>query len=197
MSNNAPAGWAGVIIRMASGTTHLLEFVNPTVNFNFSQEPREVPPSDASMFREFTAGPMSGMVSLSGYVSSNGQVRAARPDWADVTALVSTGEPAGKKAKLRKAMRAELVALWSDMTLARASAYNGCWSGRCVNLAERIVRLSRLAGPTHWKNVDVAVLREGVYERVYDEAGITYEPVDHGGVNEIHDRAQCDARAMP
>lgn len=89
---------------------------------------------------------------------------------------------------LEDAARQELAMLWSDLTNARRSALNGVWSIRCENVAYRIVMLSRFVGPTSWQDVDVDLLLDGVYAKVYDEAGIDYPPIDWDRVREVKDR---------
>lgn len=79
---------------------------------------------------------------------------------------------------LEEAVRQHLPLLWSDMTTATREAMNGVWSIRCGNLAHRIVTLSRFVGPTPWEEIDVTLLLNGVYQKVYDEAGIAYPPID-------------------
>lgn len=87
--------------------------------------------------------------------------------------------------ELVEAVREELVMLWSDMTSAAQYALNGCWSIQCEGLAERIVTLSRLVGPTGWEHIDVDLVLSGVYERVYREAGIEVPPIDWPRVREV------------
>lgn len=89
---------------------------------------------------------------------------------------------------LVNAARDELVWLWAGMTLARHDAVDGCWSMNCETLADRIARLSKLVGPTHWAEVDVAILLDGTYERVYQDAGIEHHSVDWDQVNEVQRR---------
>jgi hypothetical protein len=82
----------------------------------------------------------------------------------------------------------ELESLWDDMSQARRSAYPGCWSTQCGGLAERIVMLSRHVGATPWGNVQVELLLDGVYQRIYDEADIAYDPPDLDRAREILER---------
>jgi hypothetical protein len=81
-------------------------------------------------------------------------------------------------ATLTEAVQEELVQLWGDLDYACRTARNGSWSVLCDNLAERIVTLSRLVGPTPWGQVSLETVQSGVYERVYREAGIKVPPVD-------------------
>lgn len=89
---------------------------------------------------------------------------------------------------LEEAIRAELVALWSDMYWAVREAHEGGWSMRCDNLTARIVNLSRLVGPTSWQVIDIETLKGGVYEKVYRDAGIEYPAVDWVRVDEVERR---------
>lgn len=89
------------------------------------------------------------------------------------------------KGQLEQALRDELVALWSDMTQARRDAAYGGWSIGCDWLAQRIITLSRLVGPTFWDEVEVATLLDGTYEKVYTGAGIEYQQIDWGCVREV------------
>lgn len=79
---------------------------------------------------------------------------------------------------LTQAIRDELVMLWGDLSWAVRHAHNGSWSVQCENIADRIVTLSRLVGPTKWGELDVDLLLGGVYERVYHEAGIEVPEID-------------------
>lgn len=91
--------------------------------------------------------------------------------WDDDCAANHVGDLAG-------AIRAEVVMLWSDLTIAQRHAIDGNWSVQCDNLVGRIVTLSRLVGACPWGHVDVATLLSGLYGRVHDEHGIEYPPVD-------------------
>lgn len=91
---------------------------------------------------------------------------------------------------LEEAVRLEVSLLWSDMTSAIRDAINTEWSIRCGWLAGRIVTLSRFVGPTPWEEIDVDLLRNGVYARVYGEASIEYPPIDFVRVEEVHRRIQ-------
>lgn len=91
-------------------------------------------------------------------------------------------------ATLEDAVRAELSMLWSDVSTARGQAINTDWSIKCANLASRIVTLSRFVGPTRWEEIGVSLLLGGVYQRVYDEAGIPYPPIDFDRVRAVQRR---------
>lgn len=93
---------------------------------------------------------------------------------------------------LAGAVRSELEHLWHDLYLARRHAHNTAWSMGCGNAAYRIVMLSRLVGPTPWGDVQVDLLLDGVYERVYQDAGIEFPPVDWARVREV--KARIEAR---
>jgi hypothetical protein len=89
-----------------------------------------------------------------------------------------SGDDDDRTATLEDAARIELVQLWSDLEDARRTAINTTWSIRCENVAYRIVELSRHVGATPWEQISVRLLRDGVYERVLRDAGITYPPID-------------------
>ena len=83
------------------------------------------------------------------------------------------------------AARIELVNLWSDLDEARRRALNGIWSMQCSNVAYRIVMLSRVVGACPWGEVGVTVLLDGLYERLHQEAGVEYGPIDWERVREV------------
>ena len=91
---------------------------------------------------------------------------------------------------LEEAARSELCDLWADLDEACRSAINTVWSIRCGNVAFRIVALSRFVGATSWDNVSVDLLLAGIYERVYREAGIDYDPIDWERVRETEARIE-------
>ncbi len=74
----------------------------------------------------------------------------------------------------------EVVALWTDLeeAMRRAWPADG-WSIGALGVAERIVSLSRLVGPTPWEAVPIRLLQSGVYEKVYGDAGIEHPAVDY------------------
>lgn len=98
---------------------------------------------------------------------------------------------------LEEAARDELMLLWSDLNAAIEQAHRGGWSMRCEYLASRIVALTRHVGATPWEQIDVKLVRCGAYERIHQEAGLEYPPIDWDGVAE-HERhlAQEYERAM-
>ncbi|SDH67006.1 hypothetical protein SAMN05421505_12016 [Sinosporangium album] len=71
------------------------------------------------------------------------------------------------------AIREELIHLWNDMCEARLNAYEGCWSGTCENLERRIKLLTPLVGPISWKEVQVELLAEEVFQRIHADMGYT------------------------
>lgn len=97
---------------------------------------------------------------------------------------------------LAAAIHDELVNLWSDLTAAVRYAHNGCWSVGCENVATRIVTLSRMVGATRWEEIDVDLLRSGVYERVYRDAGINYPPIDWDRVEQVRRRNHGQTSAV-
>jgi hypothetical protein len=54
------------------------------------------------------------------------------------------------------------------------------------SVAKRIVRLSRLVGAAPWETVPTFIVLSGIYQRVYDQAGISYPPVDWVRVQQVH-----------
>lgn len=82
-------------------------------------------------------------------------------------------------ADVHEAIHAELVYLWEDLAGAVRAARNGAWSVGCESLTHRIVALSRAAGAgISWRFVDIGLVRAGVYQRINDEAGLPFLPVD-------------------
>jgi hypothetical protein len=101
-------------------------------------------------------------------------------------------------ATLTEAVQEEFVQLWGDLDYACRTARNGSWSVLCDNLAERIVTLSRLVGPTPWGQVSLETVQSGVYERVYGEAGIEFPAVDRARVEQHVEYLRSNARvALP
>ncbi len=86
--------------------------------------------------------------------------------------------PATRKA----AARGWLVSLWHDLAEARTRGINTGWSINCGNLAYRIVRLTRHVGTIPWGEVSVYLLVDGVYERLHQENGLDYPPIDWDAV---------------
>jgi hypothetical protein len=87
-------------------------------------------------------------------------------------------DPDGWPLTLDEAVHDELVHLWGDLCQATREAAGGCWSIQCENITYRIVALSRFAGALPWEEVNVDLVWSGLYERVHDEAGLAYPPVD-------------------
>ncbi|MEU7583789.1 hypothetical protein AB0B50_40130 [Streptomyces sp. NPDC041068] len=92
---------------------------------------------------------------------------------------------------LREAIRAELDSLWSDLNAARDAALRDRWSMRCDFLTERIKRLTALVGPTPWRDVELSLLEDGVYQRVHAELGVE-APVDMAAVAQARARLDQD-----
>lgn len=90
---------------------------------------------------------------------------------------------------LREAIREELDSLWSDLDATRNDALRGRWSIRCNDLTDRIKKLTLLVGPTPWRNVELSLLEDGVYQHVHAELGVE-APVDMAAV--AQSRARLD-----
>ncbi len=97
---------------------------------------------------------------------------------------------------LMDAVRWEVRCLWDDLADAVRLARSGVWSIGCEHLAARIVGLSRHAGALPWEHVSVHLLRAGVYERVYREAGIDIPPIDWDRVSQTEERLAARAGAV-
>lgn len=89
---------------------------------------------------------------------------------------------------LTKAAREELVHVWHDLYEHRKRAVNGVWSSGCEATVYRIVLLSRLVGATSWRDVQTALIVDGVYQGLYERAGITYDPIDMDKVRKLHEQ---------
>ncbi|MCX4450679.1 hypothetical protein [Streptomyces sp. NBC_01789] len=96
-------------------------------------------------------------------------------------------------ARLVEVARGELVCLWGDLDEARRDAHEGQWSMGCDSLVERIKALTPLVGATPWAQVQIALLEDGVYQRVHQELGIEVT-VDMDAVAEH--RAWLDQQAV-
>lgn len=81
---------------------------------------------------------------------------------------------------LEAAARDELMRLWDDLNWARIRAARGCWPGLCESLTHRIVVLTRHVGATDWTEIQVSLIRSGLYERIHREAGLDHPPIDWG-----------------
>jgi hypothetical protein len=103
-----------------------------------------------------------------------------------------TGDPDDYPDDLTRAARDELESLWDDLYAARRHGINTGWSIQCHQLAYRIVRLSRLVGPTLWEAIQIDLLYDGVYERVHQDAGIDYPSIDWQRVDAV--KARIEAR---
>lgn len=96
--------------------------------------------------------------------------------------------------KLRKACRRELVMLWSDLDTARRNAIRpGTWTIQCENLEYRIVKLTKLVGPTPWEKIQITLLELGIYQRIHEKLGISVE-VDMERVAEVRRSIDSNSR---
>lgn len=86
---------------------------------------------------------------------------------------------------LSEVARAELVQLWTDMAWALREAANGKWSIRMESLAHRIGWLSRLVGVAPWTTVETSLLRKEVYQKVHNDVGLEFPPIDWERVAEV------------
>lgn len=97
---------------------------------------------------------------------------------------------------LREALAEELSCLWTDLQTARCEAINGSWSMHCDWVEGRIKAIAPLVGPTSWKQLDIQLIEDGVYQRIHEEIGVD-APYDEEGVRKH--RAYLDestARAL-
>lgn len=76
------------------------------------------------------------------------------------------------------AIEFELECLWHRLGHAVGYAANGVWSLDCDGLVRSIVALSKVVGALRWGAVPMTVVAGGLYEEVYQAAGISYPPVD-------------------
>lgn len=77
-----------------------------------------------------------------------------------------------------EALADELVNLWSDLEEQRNHAMDHVWSAGCNWITERIVRLTRLVGPTPWGKIPTTLLLDGTYAGILDQIGVAYERPD-------------------
>jgi len=84
---------------------------------------------------------------------------------------------------LRTALVEELSCLWSDLQTARRSAYRDGWSVQCDWVEGRIKAITPLVGPTSWKQINIELIEDGVYQRIHAELGVD-APYDEEGVRE-------------
>ncbi len=94
---------------------------------------------------------------------------------------------------LRKALREELSCLWTDLQTARRSAYRGNWSMHCDWIEGRIKTITPLVGPTSWRQLDIQLIEDGVYQRIHQEIGVD-APYDEGGVRQHRERLNSSGR---
>lgn len=76
------------------------------------------------------------------------------------------------------ALREELEYLWSDLGREHHMASNSIWSAGCDIYARRIIRLTRIAGVTHWRKVGYPLLLNGIYHGLLTSAGAEHEMPD-------------------
>lgn len=69
-------------------------------------------------------------------------------------------------------VKEQQVILWQDLDEAVRSAIDGCWSMRAAGIARRINEAARLVGPTPTAEAPWPLVAGGVYEAVYNAAGI-------------------------
>lgn len=96
------------------------------------------------------------------------------PDWcSDCEAI--------HEADLAQVCCDELRSLWQDMADAERHRIGCTGTEMSINMghiAHRIVRLSRHVGALPWAHVSVTLLRTGIYEKVHNDARLTYPPID-------------------
>lgn len=91
---------------------------------------------------------------------------------------------------LRAALIEELSCLWTDLQTARRNAYKDNWSMQCDWIEGRIKAITPLVGPTSWRQLDIQLIEDGVYQRIHEEIGVD-APYDEEGVRKH--RAYLDA----
>lgn len=69
------------------------------------------------------------------------------------------------------ALRWLLRLAWDDLQSTRHSAIDGKWSMACDGQVERVIGLTRLAGPLEWEHVQVDLILDGIYERIHEAIG--------------------------
>ncbi len=110
-----------------------------------------------------------------GYVELTAADLAHR--WRERTVLESVDEAVAEAgateeyATPESALRWLLELAWSDLQSARLNALNGRWSMDCDGQVDRIIGLTRLAGPLPWEHVSVDLILDGVYERIHEAIG--------------------------
>jgi hypothetical protein len=91
------------------------------------------------------------------------------------------------------AVQEELADLWADLDAAVREALNGSWSIGCQNIADRIMRLTPLVGPTPWGQVQVPLLLSGTYQRLTSAMGCRVEV----SMDEVHRVARAAGISIP
>lgn len=101
---------------------------------------------------------------------------------------------------LREALQEELSCLWTDLQTARRDALNGNWSMHCDWIEGRIKAITPLVGPTSWRQLDIGLIEDGVYQRIHEEIGVE-APYDEQGVREhrawLNSSGQVHSPARP
>lgn len=88
---------------------------------------------------------------------------------------------------LEQAASDELMRLWGDLHRAMREARDG-WSVGCESVAHRIAVLTRALGKSvRWQDMDIELLRSGIYQRFHGLAGVPYEEPDMDVIaSELH-----------
>lgn len=70
----------------------------------------------------------------------------------------------------------EQMYLWTDLEHALHEALKpGTVSMGAEWIIERIVVIARITGATHWSEIPIPLILDGVYHAIYTEAGIEFE----------------------
>lgn len=101
--------------------------------------------------------------------------------WDRAVAEAAEEPPANATAALAE----EVGYLWSDLDEAKRHAINGHWSMQCDWLVTRIVRLTRLAGPTSWGEIPITLLLDGTYQGILAAADIAFDEPDMAEVRAV------------
>lgn len=124
--------------------------------------------------------------------TATGLARVRTPDRAsELQAAISEADEESFTS-LEEAASAELSRLWNDLHVAIGRAHGGCWSVECENTAYRIACLTRALGrATPWGEIQLELLESGIYQRMHDLMGVSYEQPDMAVVAQM--RADRDA----
>lgn len=110
-----------------------------------------------------------------------------------------TGAPGNMQDILRAQVLDEQVYLWTDLAdavnhaLVEPPVVPGHWSGRCDNIAARIMTNARLVGAVDWVHIPVTLVLGGIYEKVLHTADLTWPPIDWDEARALHDRNHAGA----